>query len=292
MSKKNTLFKSTNLTIFCALLLLFLIPFFIFIGKKHIAEIFADFAYGFLVLSLILGISEQIKVKSTILRRTKIFNVLLILFILILIFTLSTRSLNKRYRLKVNEKKAADASIYFDKGESYFKNKDYDNAIKELEHAIEIDDRNFKSYYLIGRAFYKKGDYESAKNFLLHAVGLRSDDFSSNILLAVVFENLGDYDNAIVRYKIAENLRPGDFGVHYGLGRTFYKVGEIYRALDELLIADKKNSGNFEVNFILGKIYYEKGDFQNSLEYFKFCETKNPDDKNVQGYISYLKNYD
>lgn len=292
MSKKNTLFKSTNLTIFCALLLLFLIPFFIFIGKKHIAEIFADFAYGFLFLSLILGISEQIKVKSTILRRTKIFNVLLILFILILIFTLSTRSLNKRYKLKVNEKKAADASIYFDKGESYLKNQDYDNAVRELEHAIEIDDRNFKSYYLIGRAFYKKSDFESAKNFLLHAAGLRSDDFSSNILLATVFEKLGNYDNAIIRYKIAENLRPGDFGVHYGLGRTYYKVGKIYRALNELLIANEKNLGNFEVNFILGKIYYEKGDFQNSLKYFKFCETKNPDDKNVQGYISYLKNYD
>ena len=184
MSKKNTLFKSTNLTIFCALLLLFLIPFFIFIGKKHIGEIFADFAYGFLVLSLILGISEQIKVKSTILRRTKIFNVLLILFILILIFTLSTRSLNKRYRLKVHERKAADASIYLEKGQSFLENQNYDNAIKELEHAIEIDDRNFKSYYLLGRAFYKKGDYESAKNYLLIAIRLKNNDFSSNILLA------------------------------------------------------------------------------------------------------------
>ncbi|GAG67025.1 unnamed protein product, partial [marine sediment metagenome] len=208
MSKKNTLFKSTNLTIFCVLLLLFLIPFFIFIGNKYIAEILADFAYGFLVLSLIFNIKEQIKQKNNSKKRIKIFSVLLILFILFLFFFFSIRFLNERNMIKTYEKRFANASIYFDKGEAYLKNQDYDNAIRELEHAIEIDDRNFKSYYLLGRAFYKKGDYESARNFLLHAVGLRSDDFSSNILLAVVFENLGDYDKAITQYIIAKDLRP------------------------------------------------------------------------------------
>ncbi|MBU2598139.1 MAG: tetratricopeptide repeat protein [Actinobacteria bacterium] len=292
MSKKNTLLKSTNLTIFCALLLLFLVPFFIFIGKRHIAEIFADFAYGFLVLSLILGISEQIKIKSTILRRTKIFNVLLILFILIIIFTLSTRSLNKGYRLKVNEKKAADVSIYLEMGKSFLDNKDYDRAIEEFKNAIKIDNGNFKSYYLIGRAFYKKGDYESARDYLFQAIRINKYDFLSNILLAVVFENIGDYDKAIVQYKIAKDLNPYDFGVHYGLGRTFYRVGKVYKALNELLIAKEKNPTNFEVNFILGKIYYEKGDFKNSLKYFKFCETINSEDKKVQDYINYLKKYD
>ncbi len=292
MDKKNTLFKTVNLTGFFALLFLFLTPIFIFIGNKYIAEILADFAYGFLALSLILNIREQIREKNINKKRIKIFNGLLILFILFLFFFFSIRFLNERNRIKTYEEKVVDASIYFERGESFLKNQDYDNAIKELKNAIKIDERNFKSYYLIGRAFYKKSDFESAKNYLLKAIGLKNNDFSSNILLATVFEKMGDYDNAIAKYRIAENLRPGDFGVHYGLGRTFYKVGKIYKALNELLIANEKNAGNFEVNFILGKIYYEKGDFKNSVKYFKFCEAKNPDDKNVQGYISYLKNYD
>lgn len=292
MNRIINFYKDINFTIFFALLFLFLIPFTIFIGIKHVAVILANLAYGFLVLSLLLGIRERLNDKTINKKRIKIFNILLILFILFLIFHFSTRFLSQIYEIKAHERRVVKASIYLEKGQSFLENQNYDNAIKEFEHAIKIDDDNYKSHYLIGRAFYKKGEYESAKNFLLHAVGLRSDDFSSNILLAVVFENLGDYDKAIIQYKIAKDLRLGDFGVHYGLGRTYYKVGKIYNALGELLIADKKNSGNFEVNFILGKIYYEKGDFKNSLKYFKFCETKNPDDKNVQGYISYLKNYD
>ncbi len=292
MNKKITHFKGINLTSFFALLFLFLIPIFIFIGKKNWSVILADFAYGFLVLSLIFNIKEQIKEKNINKKRIKIFSILFVLFILLSILFFSIRFLDRGYKIKTYEKKVVDASIYLEKGQSFLENQNYDNAIKELENAIKIDDRNFKSYYLLGRAFYKKGDYQSAKNFLLHAVGLRSDDFSSNILLATVFEKLGDYDNAIVRYKIAENLRPGDFGVHYGLGRTYYKVGKIYRALNELLIAYKKNPKNFDSNFILGKIYYEKGDFKNSLKYFKFCESINPEDKILQEYLSYFKKYD
>ncbi|GAG67030.1 unnamed protein product [marine sediment metagenome] len=292
MNKKITLFKGINLINFCALMLLFLIPFFIFIGKKNIAIIFADFAYGFLILSLILVISEKIKSKIIIEKRVKIFNSLLFLLIFLLFFTPLVQSVYKIYKLNVQNKIISDASIYLEKGKSFLDNAEYDDAIKELEKAIEIDDRNFKSYYLIGRAFYKKGDYENAKNHLLKAVGIKGDDFSSNILLSVVFENLGDYDKAIVQYKIAKDLRSGDFGVHYGLGRTFYKMGKIYKALDELLIADKKNSGNFEVNFVLGKINYERGDYENSLRYFRICESIDPENRKVQDYLNYWKEYE
>jgi len=292
MNIKNTLLKDKNLIAFCGLFFLLLIPFFIFVGKKHIAEVLADFAYGFLVLGLILGIRELVKEKNISKKGIKVLNNFLILFILIVIIILSIRFFNERNEVKFYDKRVSDALTYLEKGESFLNNQDYDNAIREFKQAIETNDRNFKSYYLVGRAYYKKGNYENAKDYLLKAIGLNKYDFSSNVLLAVVFENLGEYNKAIFQYENAKDLKPGDFGVHYGLGRTFYKVGNIYKSLNELLIANEKNPGNFEINFILGKIYYDKGDFQNSLKYFEFCKTIDSEDKKVKDYIDYLKEYD
>jgi tetratricopeptide (TPR) repeat protein len=55
---------------------------------------------------------------------------------------------------------SSDVHLY--RGVYYYKQKKYDEAIKELEQAIGLNDQNAYAYYYAGMAYYRSGNGQKA----------------------------------------------------------------------------------------------------------------------------------
>jgi tetratricopeptide (TPR) repeat protein len=55
-----------------------------------------------------------------------------------------------------------DAEAYYNRGNAYKKNGQYDKAISDFTKAIEINPRHADAYYTRGVVYYYKKDYEKA----------------------------------------------------------------------------------------------------------------------------------
>ncbi|MGH1387933.1 tetratricopeptide repeat protein [Kordia sp.] len=67
------------------------------------------------------------------------------------------------YEIKVCE-------LYYWRGISYYKNKEYDAAIRDLKEAIKVNFNKYEAYYYLGEIYLKKEDFQNAcKNFSLAA---------------------------------------------------------------------------------------------------------------------------
>ena len=55
-----------------------------------------------------------------------------------------------------------DAEIYYNQGNAYKKNGQYDKAISDFTKAIEINPKHADAYYTRGVVYYYKEDYEKA----------------------------------------------------------------------------------------------------------------------------------
>ncbi|MHB8482482.1 MAG: tetratricopeptide repeat protein [Nitrospiria bacterium] len=56
-----------------------------------------------------------------------------------------------------------EASNYFKKGATFYRNRNYKNAIAEFEKAIEINPDYKEAYYLLGYAYYETGKMEPSR---------------------------------------------------------------------------------------------------------------------------------
>ncbi len=67
---------------------------------------------------------------------------------------------------------------YYDRGMKLFNNKNYTNAAKEFEKALQLDASYFDAHYMRGMCFYSMGDYQTARESFQYVLDERKEDIS------------------------------------------------------------------------------------------------------------------
>jgi len=89
----------------------------------------------------------------------------------------------------------------------------YDRALQVFETALALDPESPEVNYDIGFTYFGKKDYPQARKFLEVAVQLRPHFFEAQALEGTVFYLLGDDDAALKALRQAHELRPDDDAV-------------------------------------------------------------------------------
>nr|2AVP_A Chain A, synthetic consensus TPR protein [Methanothrix harundinacea 6Ac] len=64
------------------------------------------------------------------------------------------------------------AEAWYNLGNAYYKQGDYDEAIEYYQKALELDPRSAEAWYNLGNAYYKQGDYDEAIEYYQKALEL------------------------------------------------------------------------------------------------------------------------
>lgn len=164
-----------------------------------------------------------------------------------------------------------DAHLYVVRGQLYAQLKDYDNAIKDFNKALALDDKQDDAWYGLGMAkpfvglldegisdlsvfinkhpdsslaltkrgvrYIWKGDKVNAKKDLLKAVKLNPNNAEAHDDLGVVLAQQGDYNSAIEHFNNTITIDPSYQKGHHNLAMALYVIERDALALERVNIS-------------------------------------------------------
>jgi len=163
-----------------------------------------------------------------------------------------------------NNLSAESGTAYFNRGNDYYKNKNYQAAVNEYTKAIEVDRNDFDAYNNRGIALYQIGKYHEAIIDFNKVLDAQPKDVFAYQSRAITFNTIGLHRDANKDYKKVIELNPefaySYFGVLY---TSFYISKKEFQQNYKKFSADKElfRSRVWEyalANFILKKTSKKK----------------------------------
>jgi len=121
---------------------------------------------------------------------------------------------------------------YYNRGSTYFNKDEYQNAITDLQIALEKDSTDSLIFYKLGQCFYKLNRYEMALTMFDYAIKMSGDNASYYDARAQVYWLQGLYDKSIEDYKISLYLYPDDC-------KIYMYMSTLYSSLNDKIHADE-----------------------------------------------------
>ena len=153
------------------------------------------------------------------------------------------------------------AAGYVARGNTYWGNKEYKQAIAEYDRAIEIDPRNFEAHVSRGESLYALRDYANALASIDQALALNPTSVRANNARANVLYSSGDYDGALLSYDKAIASSPKDKILFSNRADAYAKKRDCTRAildLNQAIALDPRYASAYERR---GNCYIAKEDF-------------------------------
>ena len=144
------------------------------------------------------------------------------------------------------------------------------NALKEIQRAIELNPKlpGVQAWY--GRVLMRLGDTEKAKIAFKTELAANANDFDANLYLGVLFRQDKQVDEALSYLSHAIRLRPRDQYARYHLAAVYALGGKVAEALPLLEGVLKEHEDFIEARVLLASVYYrlnrkEDGDREKSI---------------------------
>jgi tetratricopeptide (TPR) repeat protein len=151
---------------------------------------------------------------------------------------------------------------HYSKGEAYYKQGNYEAAVKELREALKQSPNSDESHYVLGLALTELGQLKEAAEEFHRVIDLAIDD-EPKILSAYnmgnAYADLGDYEDAIESYQYAIKLDPTLSKPHNNLGLVYAATGKLSEAAAEFAEAVRLKPSYAEAHYNLGVAYVELG---------------------------------
>lgn len=141
---------------------------------------------------------------------------------------------------------------YFNRALCYYNKKNYDKAIEDYTRAIEIDPDNPLIYNNRGDAYYRKQDFEKAIADYDKAISLKKDYLKAYYNRGLAYACLQDYESAVENFTRVTEIDP-DFAEAYNARGLAYEYLEKF---DEA-IADYEKALQINPNFTEAKEHLE-----------------------------------
>ena len=205
-----------------------------------------------------------------------------------------------------------------------FKNKNYIEALEELDKILIIDPSSVEKLNLKGVILQLLNRPDEARQNWINASKINDKYYDPYFNLGNSFMDEKNYDDAEMYYSKAANCQPENFKIYYQLGFLFMKKNELKKAYDFFnksknynnkfaptyynigVILNNLNKKNETINylikaieinpeytdafFLLGVTYREIKKFNLSKKYFLEAFKLNPDYPYLKGAIRFIKN--
>jgi len=155
-------------------------------------------------------------------------------------------------------------------GSAYLTKRDYLNAAKELERAIQMNPELPSVNSAYGRALLSTGDREKATQAFRRELEINPNNFDANLQLGSLYRLEQRHTEALAYLKRAEAAQPANPSVRHGLAAAYLALNEPEKAR-ELLEATVRDTPSFvDAHVLLATTYYrlrrkEDGDKQRAI---------------------------
>jgi len=157
------------------------------------------------------------------------------------------------------KKSTSDITEYKNLGIAFYKTDMYDEAEREYNKILEIDEQNAEALYYLGLIELMRNNLDAAQQRLMASY---EQDAKTSVLinLGYIALRMGSYDEAIESLIKAKDAEPENTKVNGNLGIARYMKGDFNDAIT--LLSDVIDSSPEVISpyIYLGMAYYKKGE--------------------------------
>ncbi|HNX26929.1 MAG TPA: tetratricopeptide repeat protein [Phycisphaerae bacterium] len=201
----------------------------------------------------------------------------------------------KQFQLKKEQPsvtKEAASNAYVENSRQCIRNGELENALDELERAIQVNPSNSEAYTTIGDIYRHKGEYIKACNSYKTACIADQYAFRPHYNLGVTYQILATMAEGVKQARIYLNkavhtyiratvIKPDSFDAHLNLGACYFQLGQFEQANEETAKANKLDSDNVKAINNLGIIAEMQGDAEKAISYYKTSIEYDPNQVNI-----------
>jgi len=162
-------------------------------------------------------------------------------------------------------------------GNTYFKNKQYEAAIRMYKRSLSLPFSYPFIHFNLGATYEKLGLVDKAVEEYKASISRNSDNTLAFNNLGTVYDKQGLYDLAIEAYNNALASNPYFPLTHNNLGNTYEHMGNPEKAMAEYTEALKIDNNYADAHNNLGAMYLKKGVLDNAINELKKAAQLKPE---------------
>ena len=154
---------------------------------------------------------------------------------------------------------------YNNRGIAYGQSDDYERAIADYTHAIQLNPNYADVYYNRGIAYEQSDDYERAIADYTQTIQLNPNYANAYYNRGIAYGQSDDYERAIADYTHAIQLNPNYVGAYNNRGIAYRQRGDYERAIVDCTQAIQLKPDLAEAYSNRGLAYEQKGDYEQAI---------------------------
>src|SRR6056297_9390 len=162
---------------------------------------------------------------------------------------------------------------------------EYEEALKMLNRALQIDPGNFEAYRGKARAYLAQQRTEEAEATCKKAIEMKPDYWAGYAELGVFYYENSRFEEAADQFEIVTDLTPNNAGAFRNLGGIYYYLGRQDEAVEAF-----QNSLDIEPNYgtysNLATMYFYDKEYTKAAEMYEEALKLNDSDYNVWSFLS------
>jgi tetratricopeptide (TPR) repeat protein len=141
-------------------------------------------------------------------------------------------------------------------GLAHLGSRDYPNALKELDKAVELNPELPTVHVLHGRALLNMGNREAAIRAFRRELQRDPNNYEANVQLGNLYRMDQQHEQSLLFFDRAAAIRPGDVSVKHGMAAAHLALNNPEKALELLEQVVKEAPSFVEGHVLLATTYY------------------------------------
>lgn len=164
-----------------------------------------------------------------------------------------------------------------EQGNSFYKKKDFENAINHYSKAIEHDPTDITFYNNLAAVYFEQKEYEKCIKECEKGIEVGRENRADFKLIAKSFMRIGNAYKRLKQYKVAKT--------YYEKSMSEHRTPEIKTLLSEVekFIKDEERKSYINPELAekekeIGNEFFKKGDYASAVKHYTEAIKRNPDD--------------
>ncbi|MEG1705382.1 MAG: tetratricopeptide repeat protein [Clostridia bacterium] len=179
----------------------------------------------------------------------------------------------KKILFKLIDQIGRKADYYYLLGVCYKHLDDFVNSRDSFALAVELDKRNYLSYYELGCILDETNKKDTAIIMFNNALRIKPDFYEAAESLGITYTSQARYEEALKVYKNALEYHPQSFEIYYNIAMIELEIGDYDNAEKSFEKAANLKSKLYSAYYNIGCINYLKGDYVRAIEFFKLARS-------------------
>ncbi len=178
----------------------------------------------------------------------------------------------------MNEDNTVRVKEWLERGETYFLNKKYDDAITAYTQALSIDRTNTDAYFIRGVIYQTIKRYDLAISDYSNVIEIKNNHNLAYYYRGEVYRDLNKYDRAIEDYNKAIAINPKYANAYKKRAIAYFCTNRYERTIEDYSAASAIDPNDAWVYRQRGHAYMVIGNYKKAIEDSSIALSMAPDD--------------